>query len=153
MLGISLSGNARIQKMRFWNIGAEGQTLIGCLATTTCMILLGGKVSNFLLIVISLAAARLVAVWGSCPPSSRPNGTPTRRCSPLMMNYIAMQLASYFIIIWEVPKGAGKIGIINQASEPTGCPASADRHSCSHSGGRTADRHDVYLSHIQQARL
>ena len=24
---------------------------------------------------------------------------------------------SYFIIIWEVPKGAGKIGIINQASE------------------------------------
>ena len=31
-----------------------------------------------------------------------------------MMNYIAMQLASYFIIIWEVPKGAGKIGIINQ---------------------------------------
>ena len=34
-----------------------------------------------------------------------------------MMNYIAMQLASYFIIIWEVPKGAGKIGIINQASE------------------------------------
>ena len=28
-----------------------------------------------------------------------------------------MQLASYFIIIWEVPKGAGKIGIINQASE------------------------------------
>ena len=31
-----------------------------------------------------------------------------------MMNYIAMQLTSYFIIIWEVPKGAGKIGIINQ---------------------------------------
>ena len=34
-----------------------------------------------------------------------------------MMNYIAMQLASYFIIVWEVPKGAGKIGIINQGTE------------------------------------
>ncbi|MBR4018541.1 MAG: ABC transporter permease, partial [Clostridia bacterium] len=30
-----------------------------------------------------------------------------------MMNYVALQLVSYFIIIWEVPKGAGKIGIIN----------------------------------------
>lgn len=32
----------------------------------------------------------------------------------LMMNYIATQLAAYYIIVWEVPKGAGKIGIINQ---------------------------------------
>ena len=34
-----------------------------------------------------------------------------------MMNYIATQLAAFFIIIWEVPKGAGKIGVINQNSE------------------------------------
>ena len=34
-----------------------------------------------------------------------------------MMNYIATQLAAFFIIVWEVPKGAGKIGIINQNSE------------------------------------
>jgi simple sugar transport system permease protein len=27
-------------KMRFWNIGAEGQVLIGALATTACMVLL-----------------------------------------------------------------------------------------------------------------
>ena len=85
LLGISLAVTPAF-KMRFWNIGAEGQTLIGCLATTTCMILLGGKVSNFLTLFT------------------------------LMMNYIAMQLASYFIIVWEVPKGAGKIGIINQST-------------------------------------
>ena len=30
-------------KMRFWNIGAEGQVLIGALATTACMVLLGNK--------------------------------------------------------------------------------------------------------------
>ena len=34
-----------------------------------------------------------------------------------MMNYIATQLAAFFIIVWEVPKGAGKIGIINQNTE------------------------------------
>ena len=115
LIGIAL---APAFKMRFWNIGAEGQTLIGCLATTTCMILLGGKVSNFLLIVISLAAALLAgAVWGFLPAFFKAKWNTNETLFTLMMNYIAMQLASYFIIIWEVPKGAGKIGIINQASE------------------------------------
>ncbi len=34
-----------------------------------------------------------------------------------MMNYIATQLSAFFIIVWEVPKGSGKIGIINQNTE------------------------------------
>ena len=114
LLGISLAVTPAF-KMRFWNIGAEGQTLIGCLATTTCMILLGGKVSNFLLIVISLAAALLAgAVWGFLPAFFKARWNTNETLFTLMMNYIAMQLASYFIIVWEVPKGAGKIGIINQ---------------------------------------
>ena len=117
LLGISLAVTPAF-KMRFWNIGAEGQTLIGCLATTTCMILLGGKVSNFLLIVISLAAALLAgAVWGFLPAFFKARWNTNETLFTLMMNYIAMQLASYFIIIWEVPKGAGKIGIINQGTE------------------------------------
>ena len=117
LLGISLAVTPAF-KMRFWNIGAEGQTLIGCLATTACMILLGGKVSNFLLIVISLAAALLAgAVWGFLPAFFKAKWNTNETLFTLMMNYIAMQLASYFIIVWEVPKGAGKIGIINQASE------------------------------------
>lgn len=102
-------------KMRFWNIGAEGQTIIGCLATTTCMILLGGKVPHALLIVISLAAALLAgAIWGFLPAFFKAKWNTNETLFTLMMNYIAMQLTSYFIIVWEVPKGAGKIGIINQ---------------------------------------
>ena len=31
-----------------------------------------------------------------------------------MMNYIATQLVAFFTIVWEMPKGSGKIGIINQ---------------------------------------
>ena len=34
--------------------------------------------------------------------------------STLMMNYIATQLVAFYTIVWEVPKGSGKIGIINQ---------------------------------------
>ena len=116
LLGISLAVTPAF-KMRFWNIGAEGQTLIGCLATTACMILLGGKVSNFLLIVISLVAALLAgALWGLLPALFKARWNTNETLFTLMMNYIAMQLASYFIIVWEVPKGAGKIGIINQST-------------------------------------
>ena len=34
-----------------------------------------------------------------------------------MMNFVATQLVAFFVILWEVPKGAGKIGIINQSTE------------------------------------
>ena len=116
LLGISLAVTPAF-KMRFWNIGAEGQTIIGCLATTTCMILLGGKVPHALLIVISLAAALLAgAIWGFLPAFFKAKWNTNETLFTLMMNYIAMQLASYFIIMWEVPKGAGKIGIINQST-------------------------------------
>ena len=68
-----------------------------------------------LLIVISLAAALLAgAVWGFLPAFFKAKWNTNETLFTLMMNYIAMQLASYFIIVWEVPKGAGKIGIINQ---------------------------------------
>ena len=116
LLGLSLAVTPAF-KMRFWNIGAEGQTMIGCLATTTCMILLGDKVSTPVLIVISLAASIVAgAIWGFLPASFKAKWNTNETLFTLMMNYVAMQLASYFIIIWEVPKGAGKIGIINQDS-------------------------------------
>ena len=116
LLGISLAVTPAF-KMRFWNIGAEGQTLIGCLATTTCMILLGGKVATPVLILISLVAALLAgALWGFLPAFFKARWNTNETLFTLMMNYIAMQLASYFIIVWEVPKGAGKIGIINQST-------------------------------------
>ena len=117
LLGISLAVTPAF-KMRFWNIGAEGQTLIGCLATTACMILLGDKLSTPLLILVSLAASLLAgALWGFLPAFFKARWNTNETLFTLMMNYIAMQLASYFIIVWEVPKGAGKIGIINQSSQ------------------------------------
>ena len=116
LLGISLAVTPAF-KMRFWNIGAEGQTMIGCLATTTCMILLGDKVSTPLLIVISFIASLVAgAIWGFLPAFFKAKWNTNETLFTLMMNYIAMQLTSYFIIIWEVPKGAGKIGIINQST-------------------------------------
>ena len=117
LLGISLAVTPAF-KMRFWNIGAEGQTLIGCLATTTCMILLGGKVPSGVLILISFVAALLAgALWGFLPAFFKAKWNTNETLFTLMMNYVATQLVAYFVIVWEVPKGSGKIGIINQATK------------------------------------
>ena len=117
LLGISLAVTPAF-KMRFWNIGAEGQVLIGCLATAACMICLGDKLPNALLILVMLVAAVAAgALWGFLPSFFKAKWNTNETLFTLMMNYIATQLAAFFIIIWEVPKGAGKIGVINQNSE------------------------------------
>ena len=117
LLGISLAVTPAF-KMRFWNIGAEGQVLIGCLATAACMICLGDKVPNGVLILLMiLAAIAAGALWGFLPAIFKAKWNTNETLFTLMMNYIATQLAAFFIIVWEVPKGSGKIGIINANSE------------------------------------
>ena len=105
-------------KMRFWNIGAEGQVLAGGLAAAACMICLGDKLPNGLLIVLIVIAGILAgAVWAVIPAIFKAKWNTNETLFTLMMNYIATQLVAYFIIIWEVPKGSGKIGIINQDTQ------------------------------------
>ena len=105
-------------KMRFWNIGAEGQVLAGGLAAAACMICLGDKLPNGLLIVLIVIAGILAgAVWAVIPAIFKAKWNTNETLFTLMMNYIATQLAAFFIIVWEVPKGSGKIGIINANSE------------------------------------
>ena len=117
LLGISLAVTPAF-KMRFWNIGAEGQVLIGGLATAACMICLADKMSNGAVILCMIVTSILAgAVWGFLPAFFKARWNTNETLFTLMMNYIATQLAAYYIIVWEVPKGAGKIGIINQNSQ------------------------------------
>lgn len=102
-------------KMQFWNIGGEGQVLIGGLAAAACMINLGDKLPNNLVIFFMLVTSILCgAIWGIIPAIFKAKWNTNETLSTLMMNYIATQLVAYYIIVWEVPKGSGKIGIINQ---------------------------------------
>lgn len=104
-------------KMQFWNIGGEGQVLIGGLASAACMICLAGKVPNALVIVFMVLSSIFAgAVWGFVPAIFKAKWNTNETLSTLMMNYIATQLVAFFTIVWEVPKGSGKIGIINQDS-------------------------------------
>ena len=105
-------------KMRFWNVGGEGQILMGGLATAACMILLGEKLPNWLLIIVMVMASVLAgAIWGGIPAICKAKWNTNETLFTLMMNYVATQLVAFMVIVWEVPKGAGKIGIINQNTE------------------------------------
>ncbi len=105
-------------KMRFWNIGGEGQVLIGGLAAASCMILLGDKLPNALLIAVMVIASMAAgAIWGMIPAFCKAKWNTNETLFTLMMNYVATQLVAYFVILWEVPKGAGKIGVINQDTQ------------------------------------
>ena len=44
-------------RMRFWNLGGEGQILAGALAAGACMILLGDEMPNAVLIAIMFVAS------------------------------------------------------------------------------------------------
>lgn len=85
-------------RMRFWNTGAEGQALIGCLSTAVCMLVLGGKVPDWLLILIMIASAILSGmIWGVIPAFFKAHWGTNETLFTLMMNYVAIQLIEYFL--------------------------------------------------------
>jgi simple sugar transport system permease protein len=104
-------------KMKFWNLGGEGQIMIGALVTAACMIYLGESLPEPVLIIVMLiGAVGAGAVWAGIPAFFKAKWNTNETLFTLMMNYVAIQLVAYYIIVWEVPKGSGKVGIINQSS-------------------------------------
>jgi simple sugar transport system permease protein len=112
-------GLAPAFKMRFWNIGAEGQVLVGGIATAACMIYLGSAGLSTPVFLIIMAAASMLAgaIWGVIPAIFKARWNTNETLFTLMMNYIAIQLTSYFIPRWEHPKGSNTVGIINAATQ------------------------------------
>lgn len=115
-------------KMRFWNCGGEGQILIGGLTAALIMVYQGNNLPLPLLFAaMALGSIAAGALWGFIPAWFKSRWNTNETLFTLMMNYIATQLTAFFIIIWEVPKGAGKIGIINQSSEAGWLPRLANQ--------------------------
>ena len=97
-------------KMRFWNTGAEGQVLIGCLATAVCMFTLGGIVPDPLLILIMLVVSVLAGVlWGVIPAFFKAFWGTNETLFTLMMNYVAIQLIEFFLKVAD-KSGSNTVG-------------------------------------------
>ncbi len=105
-------------RMRCWNLGAEGQALIGALAAAACMILLGKSLPNWAVILCMLVTGIAAgAVWAAVPAFFKAKFNTNETLFTLMMNYVATQLVAYYCVVWESPKGSGQIGIINPNSQ------------------------------------
>jgi len=85
-------------KMKFWNIGAEGQVLVGGLATISVMMFLGDKMPLPLLLVVMICASILAGiVWALLPAVSKALWNTNETLFTLMMNYIAIQAVAFFL--------------------------------------------------------
>ena len=117
-------GLAPAFKMRFWNIGAEGQILIGGCVTAWCMLYLGASLPTPALIIL-MAVMSLVAgaLWGILPAIFKARWGTNETLFTLMMNYVAIQITSYCVALWENPSGSNTVGIINQQTKVGWFPA------------------------------
>ena len=116
LLGISLAVTPAF-KMRFWNTGAEGQVLIGMLASVACMFYAGNSLPSWLLIIVMLVASIIAsAVWACIPGIFKAMWNTNETLFTLMMNYVAAQLVSFFIMLW-VPSGSMVLGVVNANSQ------------------------------------
>lgn len=106
-------------KMKFWNIGAEGQVLMGAYACMVCLYYLGGSVNNVLLIFIALGGAIIGgAIWAVIPALFKAKWNTNETLFTLMMNYVAIRIIEYTIKVW-VPGGTGVLPTIQYGNLPT----------------------------------
>lgn len=112
-IGIAL---APAFKMKFWNIGAEGQVLIGGLMTALVMVYCGNKLPTPLLfltmLVVSVAAG---AVWGLIPAFFKAKWKTNETLFTLMMNYVA---TSFVACAVNIMRGkASSLGKLNMGTQ------------------------------------
>ena len=103
-------------KMRFWNLGGEGQALAGALAAAACMILMKDQSNAVVIPCMVITSILAGAIWGIIPAFFKAKFNTNETLFTLMMNYVAIQLVAYFSVVWENPKGSGNIGVINPNS-------------------------------------
>ncbi|MDD6733040.1 MAG: ABC transporter permease [Lachnospiraceae bacterium] len=109
-------------KMKFWNIGAEGQVLMGGLATALVMVNFGNALPGPLLFITMFVAAILGgAIWGLIPAVFKAFWNTNETLFTLMMNYVAI---AFVACATNVLRGqASSLGKLNVATQAGWFPA------------------------------
>ena len=105
-------------KMKFWNIGAEGQALVGGLACAAVMFFLGGTMPLWLLLIVMVVASVVAGmIWAVLPAIFKAFWNTNETLFTLMMNYVATQLVAWFLKEY-VKSGSGVMDRMPQYGLP-----------------------------------
>ncbi len=101
-------GVALAFKLRFWNIGAEGQFIWGAIGTAWVMIFWKFVPLPLLLPTGLLMGMIAGAVWAGVPAILKARWGVDETLTTLMLNYVAIRFAEYLYYgPWRDPKGFG----------------------------------------------
>jgi len=87
--------------------------LVGAVITAYWMKFHAGLPSPLLFIVMILSALLIGAIWGFIPAFFKAFFNTNETLFTLMMNYIAMQITSIYVIKWEWKPNTSTVGVIN----------------------------------------
>ena len=105
-------------KMKFWNIGAEGQILVGCMAAAGIAKFSPSELPNFMILIFAcLGAVAASIVWSVIPAIFKAFFNTNETLFTLMMNYIATVLSTLAIKVW-IKSGSQAFGVLNQGTFP-----------------------------------
>ena len=110
-------------RMRFWNVGAEGQVLVGAMASAAIMIYGKNLPSWAMYALCPVAGVAAGLIWGVIPAFFKAHWNTNETLFTLMLNYIAMQLVSFAIVFWENPRGSNHVGLINSQGKEGWLPS------------------------------
>jgi len=89
-----------------WNIGAEGQYVMGAIAGTGVALATGGAESHWILLAMLIAGAVGGALWAAAPAILRIRLKVSEILTSLMLTYVAIQLLYYLVRgPWRDPQG------------------------------------------------
>ena len=107
-------------KMKFWNLGGNGQILIGALTTTACLFYWGGKIPDGILwVIMAVVAIVSSAIWAVIPAIFKAFFNTNESLFTLMMNYIATGLVAFAIKEWGGSGSSGTLAPIKEGMLPT----------------------------------
>jgi ABC-type uncharacterized transport system permease subunit len=111
---ITSLGIAVAFKMKFWNIGAEGQILIGALAASFFALYVNNLPMPLMLIVMVIASIIGGGIWALIPAFFKAQFGTNETLFTLMMNYIALKIVVYLQYgPWKDPAANGFPTIAN----------------------------------------
>lgn len=95
-------------KMKFWNIGGEGQIVMGAMAASFVALNLGDLSRPLLLLLMFLAAMAAGGIWAFIPAYFKAKMGTNETIFTLMMNYIAIKFVTYLQYgPWKDPGAQG----------------------------------------------